>query len=247
MIRRVPALLLLLALFAGAVAGAPSQPGEWFEQANRLYEQGKFEEAAVLYQKLIDSGSTTSTVHYNLGNALFKSGHLGSAIVQYHLARKVSPRDPDLQANLRFAREQSRGPRIAVPFWQAALGSLSLNEWSLLAAGSFWAVFGLLTLVQWRRTLAGSIRGVLVTLCVAAVLVCSCLAAAWISARPGQIAVVISSQTEARQGPLSESQTVFVAHDGAELRVLDRKDGWLRVTAGAGKTGWVLRTDTVVL
>src|SRR6266516_3657581 len=54
---------------ARAADGMPA-----FEQANRLYEEEKFTEAAAAYQSMIGNGRVSSALYFNLGNALFKSG-----------------------------------------------------------------------------------------------------------------------------------------------------------------------------
>jgi len=48
-----------------------------------------------------------------------------------------------------------------------------------------------------------------------------------------------------RSGPFDESPSSFTANDGAELRLLDRKDDWLQVTDGARRIGW-LKRDAVI-
>src|SRR6185436_11225451 len=75
-----------------------------FDGANKLYEQGKFVEAAAGYEKLVLGGQSSAPIYYNLGNAYFKSGQIGRAIRAYRQAERLTPRDPDLRANLQFAR-----------------------------------------------------------------------------------------------------------------------------------------------
>ena len=72
------------------------------------------------------------------------------------------------------------------------------------------------------------------------------MAAAWYESRFARTAVVITAEAIVRHGPLSESQTAFTAHDGAELRVLDQKDEWLEVSAGARRTGWLRRDQALM-
>ena len=62
-----------------------------------------------------------------------------------------------------------------------------------------------------------------------------------------QIAVVIANDVAVRNGPFEESPTAFTARDGAELRVLDRKDDWLQVSADARRVGWVARKNVLVM
>jgi uncharacterized protein YgiM (DUF1202 family) len=59
--------------------------------------------------------------------------------------------------------------------------------------------------------------------------------------------VVTARDVLIRNGPLDESQTSFTANDGAELRVLDRKDDWLQVTDGTRRVGWLKRSEVGTL
>ena len=72
---------------------------------------------------------------FNWGNALFKSGQLGRAIAVYRRAEALSPRDPDLRANLQFARNSVTGGAGARPDrWRHWLNRWTLNEWTASAA-----------------------------------------------------------------------------------------------------------------
>ena len=60
-------------------------------------------------------------VEYNLGNAEFRLGHLGEAILHYERARRMDPTDPDIEANLRFAQSR-RFDRVENPELPAIVG-----------------------------------------------------------------------------------------------------------------------------
>src|SRR5262245_10878323 len=96
------ALAFLLLGLTGSMAFSAESPAAAFEQANRLYEQGKFAEAAAAYEQLIHSGHRSAALFYNLGNAWFKAGQQGRAIAAYRQAEKWNPRDPNLNFNLQF-------------------------------------------------------------------------------------------------------------------------------------------------
>src|SRR5207249_8839840 len=131
---------------------------------NKLYEQGKHSEAAANYEKLIQTGWVSAALYFNLGNALFKSGQIGRAIAAYRQAEQLAPRDPDVRANLQFARNQAQGPTLSPSRWQHGLGKLTLNEWTLLASGAVWLWFLLLAASQWRPVWRRSFGRLLVTL-----------------------------------------------------------------------------------
>lgn len=217
-----------------------------FESANKLYEQGKFAEAASAYASLLQSNQASAALYFNLGNAFFKSGQIGRAIAAYRYAGQVTPRDPDVRANLQFARNQRQGPTLAPSRWQRWLGRLTLNEWTLLAVGAAWLWLLLLTVLQAWPALRPSLKGYVLVMAIATGLLGSCVAAAWYEGRFTRTAVVITGEAIVRHGPLAESQTAFTAHDGAELRVLDQKDEWLEVSAGARRTGWLRRDQALM-
>jgi tetratricopeptide (TPR) repeat protein len=194
-----------------------------FDDANKLYEQGKFPEAAAAYQKLLNSGRGSTAVFFNLGNAFFKAGQIGRAIVAYRQAELLSPRDSDLRANLQFARNQVQGPTV-IPNRRAQwLAHLTINEWSWLAAGALWMWFALLTVGQFRPPLRPVLRNYVLLLGTATGVLSAC-----------------------RQAPIDEAQSAFTVHDGAELQILDRKDDWFQVTTDPRRIGWLRRDQVLV-
>ena len=217
-----------------------------FESANKLYEEGKFAEAAAAYQKLAQSGQVSAALYFNLGNALFKSSQNGRAIAAYRQAEQLNPRDPDLRANLQFARNQTQGPTLSPSRWQRWLGRLTLNEWTLLAAGAIWLLLLLLAFLQWRPALKPALRTYVLCLAALAVLLSVCVASTFNQTRLTRTAIVITRDATVRFGPLAESPAAFTVNDGAELRVLDQKDDWLQVSTGPRRIGWIRRDHTIL-
>ncbi|HXT41552.1 MAG TPA: tetratricopeptide repeat protein, partial [Candidatus Angelobacter sp.] len=146
-------LTLLLCSCVGSFAGGEDVRST-FDQGNKLYEEGRFAEAASAYEKILQSGQSSPEVYFNLGNALFKSGHVGRAILNYRLAEQLAPRDPDIRANLKFARSSAAdGGAQTVDWRQRLTGRLAIDEWTLLTAGSLWLWFVLLALGRLRPAL----------------------------------------------------------------------------------------------
>jgi tetratricopeptide (TPR) repeat protein len=235
--------LVLIAFFPMNVSGAVSSAA--FDSANKLYEEGKFAEAASAYDTLAKSGQCSAALYFNLGNAFFKSGQIGRAIAAYRQAEQITPRDPDLRANLQFARNQTPSPTLLPTRWQRWLGRLTLNEWTLLAAGAVWLWLFLLAVRQWRPALKPALRAYVFFLAILTGLLCACAAATLRETRFSRTAIVVSPEATVRYGPLTESPTAFTVHDGAELRILDQKDEWLQVTTDPRRVGW-LRRDQVL-
>jgi tetratricopeptide (TPR) repeat protein len=237
----LPLLLLSAWLIASSASAAEPAPG--FEAANQLYEKGDFAAAAQAYAALTGQGPVSPAVWFNLGNAQFKAGHLGDAIAAYRRAEILAPRDPDIRANLQFARDKVMGDSLRRSRAEAWLTTLSLNEWATLTAVAWWTLFGLLTAARLRPTLAAALRLWTFLVAGAVFVIMVCLGLAWQANRPGTHAVVTVAEATVRNGPLDESKPAFSLRDGAEVQLLDAKDEWLRVGVSPSKTGWVKKSE----
>jgi tetratricopeptide (TPR) repeat protein len=216
-----------------------------FDAANKLYEEGKFPEAASAYEKLIQSRTVSPAVYFNLGNAYFKSGQLGRSIAAYRNAARITPRDPDVRANLEFVRGRVQNPTQPPSHWQRSLAALTLNEWAILTAVALWLWLVLLAAIQLRPMLRQSLRALLWFSAIATLALGGCLAAAW-SSDSAKTAIVVASDVATHNGPLDEAPTGATVHDGAELDVLDTKNDWLQVRVDNQRVGW-LKRDQVIL
>ncbi len=245
LLSRTAALIFLLTTVATFAAG--SDAGQAFDAANKLYEEGKFGDAATAYERLLQKGASSPALYFNWGNAQFKAGHIGRAIAAYRKAEDLAPRDPDVRANLRFARNQVQGPTFGTGWRDRLLGTLNLNEWGLFTAVAFWAWLGLLVARQVRPTSKRSLRNWVFLAAFLTLLLGGGLGLNLYARLSAQTAIVTVSDATVRNGPFEESPTAFVARDGAELRVLDWKDDWLQVTAGTRRVGWLPRTQVLVL
>lgn len=224
-----------------------------FDAANKLYEQGRFAEAAAAYAKQVEAAPSSPTLRYNLGNAWFKAGQTGRAIAAYREAERLAPRDPDVRFNLQFARKKVTGSEAAAGSLGArALAALTVNEWTMLAALAFWIWMLLLAVREWRPGWRGAVSGYTATAGMVAVVLAGGVAGA-ASQRNRAEAVVCVPEAIVRSGPLEEAKVLHQWRDGVEVGILDRKElslgearqSWVQVRDAAGRAGW-LKSDQVV-
>ncbi len=97
-------LILISTTFSLFAATTDNRAQELFFQANKAYEQGKYKEAVDRYLKALPVAGDNSVLFFNLGNAYYKSGQLGEAVLYYRKALQLSPRDEDVKQNLEIAR-----------------------------------------------------------------------------------------------------------------------------------------------
>lgn len=234
----------LLAL-AGAVFAQERKTGETdatrlqqlFVDAGRAYDQGNEDEAISLYRKILDEGYVSAELLFNLGNAYFKRGDAGMAVLSYRRAWHLAPRDPDILANLRFAL-QSTG--ATGPFVNAAgrfFLELGRAEWIALAVAFFWlgsAGLALVILFPGRRAVTARLTGALAVLLVVSL----SGAASWHLLDRYPEAVVLRPGQQALFAPLEGSTAHFALPQGSIVRVLETSGEWTKVASGK-QTGWI--------
>jgi hypothetical protein len=120
LLRRFTVTLLALGLLMPLAALADSADAD-LDAANRAYTDGHYDEAAGLFQKLVDTRGYSASLCFDLGNAYEKAGHPGLAILNYERARYLAPGDRDIDHNLQLARQQAGLQPNSYRWWEVAL------------------------------------------------------------------------------------------------------------------------------
>ena len=139
-----------------------------FSKANRQYEDGNFNEAAGIYEQLISRGVISGNIYYNLGNAYYKTGRIGKALINYERAKKLIPDNEDLFANISFIKsaldvQQPEDSRPAYKkIWIGVRNSVSVKVWFFVSVILLFSVclirgFGFLNYGFWKRSRAISV------------------------------------------------------------------------------------------
>jgi tetratricopeptide (TPR) repeat protein len=228
----------------GTAFAAPS--GD-FQAANQFYDAGKFAEAAAAYEKIEPK---TAHMYYNLGNALFRDGKLGPALLNYERARRLAPREPDILANLKFVQQRlgvdevNTPPRAMQRLLRSAIESRTSSEWSANEVVALWLTVlavGVCVFVPKVRT--GFI--VIAVACLMGFAVSTfALSYEVIDFRAAPRAIVVTTETEARFAPVADSTIHFKLAEGAKVAIREDRGQWLFVERADGQQGWV-KSDAV--
>lgn len=135
------ALLAMLCLLLATLCTLPSaRAADDFAHGNELYAAGKFAEAATAYQGQAARGDYSANLFYNLGNAEFRAGKRGAAILNYRRALLLEPSHPEAASNLAFVRGTAEPEGLGLsstPFaWGAAAGTWAMVVGLAIGAAS---------------------------------------------------------------------------------------------------------------
>uniref|UniRef100_UPI00405749BE tetratricopeptide repeat protein n=1 Tax=Alistipes sp. TaxID=1872444 RepID=UPI00405749BE len=222
-------------------------PEALWDKANTAYLRSDYHTAHETYEEILARGLASAKLYYNLGNAYFKEGNMGRAILNYHRALRLKPGDEDILHNLAVAEKQTVDRIESIPSfflveWMRALGSvMSGRMWTILSLLLFALSLALLLLfllsqrMAWRKwgfygTLLSFILFIMATL--------FATADRRRSLKPEE-AVILSSAVSVKSSPDGSATDLFLLHEGTLVKLGEEIDGWTEITLADGKKGWL--------
>jgi hypothetical protein len=223
---------------------------EQFYQANEHYRKENYSEAISHYLDLVRQGYHDPSVFYNLGNAYFKRGELGEAILFYEKASMLLPRDDDIQKNLAYANSLTVD-KIEVSssglthFCEGIAGFLTLNELTSLVTGIYLALILLGGLILWKKETAVRKRlfHLLTLFSVLFILAGGILFYRIYEFKVAQFGVITSKAVEVKSGPEKNLATLFSLHEGTTFSIHQQRGNWLQIMLKNGLIGWLQSKD----
>lgn len=124
-----------------------ARPAGLTERADSAYNAQNFRVALSLYNQVLDKEGATSQLYYNIGNANYRLGNTGQAIVAYERALRLDPSNADARANLDFVTSSLKGlPEDGSSFLsnihRNVTGFASPDGWSYIALLLFIVTLG---------------------------------------------------------------------------------------------------------
>jgi len=239
-------ILLLLALL---LSGACVIQAASYDEANTLYAQGDYKQAAQLYQACIDL-YPTAEAYYNLGNAYFKMGELSRSILSYERCLRLEPGMKDARHNLRFAEAmiqdniEDHSSFFLMTWLLTIRNALSEQTWIILSIAAFILLMACVLLFAFMSEPA--VRKLAFAIGLMALLVSgSGMAnAAGLHRRDTlrEEAIITQGIVNAKSSPDRSGTDLFTLHEGCKVRIQEQLGDWSRISVG-NYVGWILTSN----
>ena len=233
-----------------------ADPGVEFSKGNELYQKGKYEDAAKIFEAILLSGNESEEVYYNLGNAYYKQNKLPQAILNYERALRLAPGNDDIRFNIRVTNARivdkiEPMPEIFYVRWAKGLKALfSSDGWGrtsillllmAIAAGIFYLLSDGL----------GSVRKLGLYFSILALVGCLISLAfgynEFQQLKEAKAAIVFVPTLNVKSSPSENGTNIFVVHEGTKVELEDRVGNWVKIRLADGNLGWVPEVDVVVI
>lgn len=238
--------IILLMIFISLSIAKADVKSE-MQKGNVYYKNNQYQLAIDKYDKLIKQGYQGTSLYYNLGNAHYRLGNVGYAILYYEKALKLSPNDEDVKHNLELARINIKDKVETLPpffifnIWESVLASLSVSGWTVFVYIVFIllllcviAYFFSRTSTQQRISFFSGV-GVFAVLILAIIL----LAVKMNKEFNIKDGIIVSNVVNVKSSPDNSSKDEFIVHEGLKIRLEDKVDNWVKIRLADGKLGWI--------
>jgi len=247
MIRR----LLILFFTAGFLQLANAQEFQAeFSQGNSFYQQGEYENALEIYNKIIETGFESGELYYNLGNTYYKLNNIGLSRLYYERASRFLKNDQALDENIRLLKLRlvdkiQIPPRFILYVWRDGLLEIfSMNLLSWLTAGLLWLLLITAAIRQYflKRRRVDRFKYLLVTIS-AFFVICTLLFSQKIFyTETEKYGVILEPSVTLYAEPSDKGTEVFMLHEGTKVKIDRDNNEWLEIKLEDGKTGWIDKT-----
>lgn len=252
-------LIFILTAFIASVL--PAAAASLTEQADSAYSAGKYQEAAEGYMRVIKEQGVSAPLYYNLGNAEYRQGHLGLAILNYERALRIDPTFSQARKNLEFVNTKIVDrPGMRGTFLGNACDTLANQAASDTWAWIAFALFVLVCLLVAMYLFTTDVRRRKIGFFGAIVMFALSVAAFLLAQRAARIATDSSTaivtapsailSTSPRQ-PRDRNEEALLLHEGTRLTILDSVKAvadsvpalWLDVEIDNEHRAWIRATD----
>jgi len=244
-------LLWLTMLVSLCYTSFSAQNSALFEQAKEQYKAEKYQEAISNWSKIVESGSHSAALYFNLGNAHYKLNQIGPSIYYYEKGLRLDPNYADIKNNLAFAQNATIDaieplPETVFSKWYKSIsGITNYNGWAILSVSCSFAFVILFLLYYYsfserrkRLLFVGSLLSLFLLL--GAVVFAFKTYDDFTKDRP---AIVFAESTEVKSEPSLGSAPAFTLHEGTKVQILQIEDEWLHIIIADGKEGWLPASD----
>lgn len=242
-------LLILPLLFSQMMFG---QNDVAFQQANNLYNEGKYQESINLYQSILDKGEHSAELYFNLGNAHYKLNNVAPSIYNYEKALQLKPNDKDIINNLAYAKNMTIDVIETIPeigfskLVKSIITFFPTDIWAIISIISMFA-FALFFLLYYFSYATNKKRFMflssLITVIVAVVTLFFAFQKNTID-KKNKPAIVFAKEVRLKTEPNLRSEDAFELHEGAKVNILETfEEEWVKVKIANGKTAWITRDN----
>lgn len=239
-------LILILVIFSTLQLLAKTN-NPVIEAANKAYTIEKYNDAIVLYNKVLEKGFESYELYYNLGNCYYRLTNYPMAILNYEKGKKLNPADDDIDFNLKIANTKIVDKIDPIPqlffikWWIQFANLFSFDNWAIVAITSISLFF----LFLFLYLASGFYKTKKLSFWFAASFLLITLLSInfaykqYSNINSTDTAIIFAPNVTVKSSPDENGTDKFVIHEGTKVTILDELNNWVKIKIANGSNGWI--------
>ncbi|MBN1560580.1 tetratricopeptide repeat protein [candidate division KSB1 bacterium] len=218
-----------------------------FQQGVDAYQQHDFEAAVNHFEAALQYGQASAAVYYNLGNAYYKLDQIGKAILNYERAKRLQPRDDDIDFNIKIAQlrvvDKIPSPEadFFFKFWHGMKYLLDLGEFAMLTIGLYILLIAFIVVMLFakNRVVLRLIRIARLPIFLLLLVVGFIFVVRVHEDINKKHGVILAEKVSVLSSPSADSTEMFALHEGVKIQIIAQSGDFFRIRLTDGKDGWI--------
>ena len=213
-----------------------------FSNANKLYSESNYVEACNLYLQIIEQGSESAELYFNIGNCYFRTNDWANAIWFFEKSLQLEKKK-ETQKNLELTRLNIIDKIEPLPdlfykkWWIILIDIFSTKNWQIISIIYIWIICILFFIISKTKIIYLSSISIL------------CLFIIFSSNKidSKKYGILFSQNVSVKSAPTENGTNLFSLHLGAKIEIIDEVGEWIKIRIANGNIGWITKNNCKLL
>ena len=205
-----------------------------FSSANKLYSESNYIEACNLYLQIIEQGSESAELYFNIGNCYYRTNDWANAIWFFEKSLQLKNKK-ETQKNLELTRLNTIDKIEPLPdlfykkWWIILIDIFSTKNWQIITIIYIWIMCILFFILSKTKIIYLSSISIL------------CLFITFSSNKidSKKYGILFSQNVTVKSAPTENGTNLFSLHLGAKIEIIDEVGEWIKIKIADGNIGWI--------
>ncbi len=213
-----------------------------FSNANKLYSESNYVEACNLYLQIIEQGSESAELYFNIGNCYYRTNDWANAIWFFEKSLQLKNKN-ETKKNLELTRLNTVDKIEPLPdlfykkWWIILINIFSTKNWQIISLIYIGVICILFFIISKTKIIYLSSISIL------------CLFITFSSNKidSKKYGILFSQNVTVKSAPTENGTNLFSLHLGAKIEVIDEVGEWIKIRIANGNIGWITKNNYKLL
>ena len=213
-----------------------------FSSANKLYSESNYIEACNLYLQIIEQGSESAELYFNIGNCYYRTNDWANAIWFFEKSLQLKKKK-ETQKNLELTRLNTIDKIEPLPdlfykkWWIILINIFSTKNWQIISIIYMWFICILFFIISKTKIIYLLSISIL------------CLFITFSSNKidSKKYGILFAQNVTVKSAPTENGTNLFSLHLGAKIEIIDEVGEWIKIRIANGNSGWITKNNYKLL